>query len=66
MANMTSNSITYLSFEETKIPVFKEVDGKRQLMTIPEIEQSISDYFKIKVNVYNEDLKKEYANRINY
>jgi len=28
MANMTSNSITYLSFEETKIPVFKEARGK--------------------------------------
>lgn len=29
MANkMTSNSITYLSFEETKIPAFKEVKGK--------------------------------------
>jgi hypothetical protein len=49
-----------------KVPVFKEVDGKRQLMTIPEIEQSISDYFKNKVNIYNEDLKKEYANRFNY
>ncbi|HMY80233.1 MAG TPA: hypothetical protein PK048_00105 [Candidatus Absconditabacterales bacterium] len=46
-----------------KIPVYKDNQGQKTLMSISDIEQSISQYFKQQTQYYNQTLNEQYDKR---